>query len=42
MYTGKGQDGQEKDHGMETVLKLIQNLDNNGMVIITDNFYNSV
>ncbi|PZC85109.1 hypothetical protein B5X24_HaOG202873 [Helicoverpa armigera] len=42
VYTGKGQDGREKDHGMKTVLKLLQNLDNNGRIIITDNFYNSV
>lgn len=42
VYTGKGQDGREKDHGMKTVLKLIQNLDKNGRIVITDNFYNSV
>ncbi|CAG4993144.1 unnamed protein product [Parnassius apollo] len=39
---GKGQDGREKTHGMKTVLKLIQNLDKNGRIVITDNFYNSV
>lgn len=42
VYTGKGQEGREKDHGMKTVLKLIQKLDKNGRIVITDNFYNSV
>ncbi|CAK1590291.1 unnamed protein product [Parnassius mnemosyne] len=42
IYTGKGDNGRETNHGKETVLRLIKGLENNGRIIITDNFYNSI
>lgn len=42
IYAGKGENGREMDHGRKTVMKLIKDLVNEGRVVITDNFYNSV
>lgn len=42
VYTGKCENGREKDHGMKTVLRLIKDLEYKGRIVIADNFYNSV
>ncbi|CAH2086353.1 unnamed protein product [Euphydryas editha] len=42
VYTGKCESGREKDHGQKTVMRLIKDLTNEGRLVITDNFYNSV
>lgn len=42
IYTGKGENGREMNHGQKTVMRLIKDLTNEGRVIIADNFYNSI
>ncbi|XP_061706678.1 piggyBac transposable element-derived protein 4-like [Cydia pomonella] len=42
VYTGKGDNGRELNHGKETVLRLIRGLENEGRTVVTDNFYNSI
>ncbi|KAI8441378.1 hypothetical protein MSG28_014993 [Choristoneura fumiferana] len=42
IYTGKGENGRELDHGQKTVMRLMKDLLNEGRLVITDNFYNSI
>lgn len=42
IYTGKGENGRELNHGKKTVEILINGLENRGRILITDNFYNSI
>ncbi|XP_045778520.1 piggyBac transposable element-derived protein 4-like [Maniola jurtina] len=42
VYTGKGDNGRELNHGKETVMRLIRGLENEGRTVVTDNFYNSI
>ncbi|CAB3255308.1 unnamed protein product [Arctia plantaginis] len=42
IYSGKGENGREQNHGKVTVLKLIQGLENKCRVVIADNFYSSI
>lgn len=42
IYSGKGENGREQNHGKVTVLKLIQGLENKCRTVIADNFYSSI
>ncbi|KAL0881505.1 hypothetical protein ABMA27_001356 [Loxostege sticticalis] len=42
IYSGKGDNDRELNHGKETVLRLIRGLENEGRTVVTDNFYNSI
>ncbi|XP_062525215.1 piggyBac transposable element-derived protein 4-like [Bombyx mori] len=42
IYSGKGENGREQNHGKVTVLKLIQGLENKCRIVIADNFYSSI
>lgn len=42
IYTGKGENGREINHGQKTVLKLVNKLKCQGRIIIANNFYTSI
>ncbi|XP_059060598.1 piggyBac transposable element-derived protein 4-like [Achroia grisella] len=42
IYTGKEGNRREQDHGKMTVLRLIKGLENEGRIVIADNFYSSI
>lgn len=42
IYSGKGENGPEQNHGKITVLKLMQGLEDKSRELIADNFYSSV
>lgn len=42
IYSGKGVNGRENNHGKVTVLKLMQGLENKSREVIADNFYSSI
>lgn len=42
IYSGKGENGPERNHGQVTVLKLIHGLENKSRELIADNFYSSI
>lgn len=42
VYTGKEGNNREQNHGQKTVLRLIRGLENEGRIVVADNFYSSV
>lgn len=42
IYTGKEDGGQEVNHATKVVLKLIKDLENEGRIVVVDNFYTSI
>jgi hypothetical protein len=42
VYTGKGDGGREVNHAHNVVMKLIEGLENQGRIVVVDNFYTSI
>lgn len=42
IYSGRGENGPERNHGQVTVLKLLQGLEEKSREVIADNFYSSI